>query len=136
MAFIFLASANNKNMLDYRSKTILVFLVKECAEGSYRVFEIKDIIACLPSKIKPDESTVKLCLEYLEKGEYISIKYKDENVCCLTPLPFARQILEAESSQRAKDKKLIKMGSFLYFLVFIFAFFGSFLAIIVYGLIF
>ncbi len=123
-------------MLDYRCKTILRFLVKECSEGSYRVFDVKDIIECLPKKIKPDESTVKLCLEYLEKGEYISIKYKDENVCCLTPLPFARQILEAESSQHAKDKKLIKMGSFLYFLVFIFAFLGSFLAIMVYGLIF
>ena len=55
---------------------------------------------------------------------------------CVTPLPFARQILENESNEKQKAKKFIKMGSMLYILVFVFAFLGSFMAIIVYGMIF
>ena len=123
-------------MLDFRSKTLLTFLVKECSEGSYRVFDIKELINSLPQNIKPDSSMVKLCMTYLEKGNYISIKYKDANMYCVTPLPFARQILESDDNQKQRDKKLVKIGSILYFLVFICAFLGSFLAILIYGLIF
>lgn len=123
-------------MLDIRSKTILKYLAEECAEGSYRVIEIKDIVACLPKKFKADNSMVAHSMQYLDKGNYISIKYKDANMYCVSLLPFARQMLENESNQIQKTKKIIKMGSMLYVLVFIFAFLGSFLAIIVYGMIF
>lgn len=123
-------------MLDARSKCILTHLVHECGEGSFRVFDTKELISCLPKKFKADEQTVKLCMEYLEKGNYILVKYKDGSMYCVTPLPFARQILESEDNQKQKDKKLFKIGSLLYFLIFIFAFLGSFLAILVYGLIF
>lgn len=123
-------------MLDYRSKTILVYLVNECSEGSYRVVETKELIATLPKKIKADNSVVEQCMKYLEKGNYISIKYKDNNMYCVSPLPFARQLLENERNQRLKAKKFITMGSMLYILIFIFAFLGSFLAILVYGMLF
>lgn len=123
-------------MLDDRSKTILTYLVKECNEGSYRVIDTSELINALPKKYKPDDSSVSLCMDYLEKGNYISIKYKDAKLYCVTPLPFARQILENESNEREKTKKMYKMGSLLYILVFACAFLGSFLAIIIYGLIF
>ncbi|MBQ7885040.1 MAG: hypothetical protein IJ318_02985 [Clostridia bacterium] len=123
-------------MLDERSKKVLNYLVKECNEGSYRVVDVADLLEALPSKFKPDSATVALCMDYLEKGNYISIKYKDSKMYCVTPLPFARQILENESNERQKSKKLFKIGSFLYVLVFICAFLGTFVAILVYGLIF
>ena len=123
-------------MLDLRSKCILKYLVGECGEGSYRVFEVKELLECLPNKFKADGVVVGQCMQYLEKGNYISIKYKDNNMYCVSPLPFARQILENESNEKQKTKKLIKMGSMLYVLVFVFAFLGSFMAILVYGLIF
>lgn len=123
-------------MLDERSKTILDFLVKECNEGSYRVVEVSDLLDALPARFKPDTGTVSLCMDYLEKGNYISIKYKDAKMYCVTPLPFARQILENESNEKQKSKKLFKIGTFLYFLVFVCAFLGTFLAILIYGLIF
>ncbi len=123
-------------MLDDRSKNLLNYLVKECNEGSYRVFDVKELINSLPKKYKPDDSAISLCMDYLEKGNYISIKYKDSKLYCISPLPFARQILENESNEQQKTKKMYKLGSFLYLLVFICAFLGSFLAIILYGLIF
>ena len=123
-------------MLDVRSKIILKYLVNECNEGSYRVIEIKELINCLPKKYKPDNNIVIQCMQYLEKGNYISIKYKDNNMYCTSPLPFARQILENESNEKQKTKKYIKMGSMLYILVFVFAFLGAFMAILVYGIIF
>lgn len=123
-------------MLDLRSKSILKYLVSECNEGSYRVIEIKELIACIPKKYKADNSIIVQCMQYLEKGNYISIKYKDNSMYCVSPLPFARQMLESESNEKQKAKKFIKMGSMLYILIFVFAFLGSFMAIIVYGMIF
>lgn len=123
-------------MLDERSKIVLKYLVKECNEGSYRVVDVADILEALPQKFKPDNGTVTLCMDYLEKGNYISIKYKDSKMYCVSPLPFARQILENESNEKEKSKKLFKIGSFLYVLVFVCAFLGSFMAILLYGLIF
>ena len=79
-------------MLDFRSKTILNYLVNECNEGSYRVIETKELIASLPKKIKADSTLVEQAMKYLEKGNYISIKYKDNNMYCVSPLPFARQL--------------------------------------------
>lgn len=123
-------------MLDERSKCILNYLVKECNEGSYRVIDTNELKNCMPKKFKPDDASVALSMDYLEKGNYISVKYRDSKMYCLTPLPFARQILENESNEKEKTKKMYKIGSLLYVLVFACAFLGSFLAIIVYGLIF
>lgn len=123
-------------MLDERSKSVLKYLVKECGEGSYRVIEVSELLGAMPKKYKPDQTGISLCMDYLEKGNYISIKYKDAKMYCVTPLPFARQMLESESNEREKVKKFYKFGLVIYFLVFICAFLGSFLAIIVYGLIF
>ncbi len=123
-------------MLDERSKIVLSYLVNECSEGAYRVIDTAELINALPKKFKPDDATVSLCMDYLEKGNYISIKYKDAKMYCVSPLPFARQILENESNEREKTKKMYKIGSLLYILVFACAFLGSFLAIIIYGLIF
>ena len=123
-------------MLDIRSKAVLEYLVKECKEGSYRVIDSGELINSIPKKFKADIGTVNVCMEYLEKGNYVSIKYKDDNMYCVTPLPFARQMLENESNIKAKYRKFFGVGSLLYILVFVFAFLGSFLAIIVYGLIF
>ena len=123
-------------MLDFRSKTILCYLVNECSEGSYRVIETKELINCLPKKMKADANVVEQCMKHLEKGNYICIKYKDGSMYCVSPLPFARELLESESNQKQKTKKIITMGSMLYVLVFVFAFLGSFMAIIFYGMIF
>ena len=123
-------------MLDVRSKQILKYIVSECGGGTYRVISINELQECMPKKFKADSQIIFQCMTYLEEGNYISIKYKDKNMYCVSPLPFARQMLEQESSESKKAKQMLKIGGILYILVFIFAFLGSFLAIMFYGFLF
>ena len=80
-------------MLDVRSMAILKYIASECTEGSYRVIEVKDLVNAFPKKFKADSSTLGHIMQYLEKGNYISIKYKDAKMYCVSTLPFARQML-------------------------------------------
>ena len=123
-------------MLDVRTRFVLKALDAECKDGTYRVVEVKELLENLPKKMGIDSLGLAHCMQYLEKCGYISVKYKDSKVYCVALLPVARQMLESESENRQKTKKMITMGSMLYILVFVFAFLGSFLAIIAYGMIF
>ena len=123
-------------MLDIRSNLILKYLASVCEAGGYRVIEIKDLIGSLPKKFNADASVISFCMQHLEQGNYIMVKYKDAKMYCLCMLPLAWQVLENEASNKQKTKRMIKMGSMLYFLVFIFAFLGAFMAILFYGIIF
>ena len=118
-------------MLDERCMCILRHVVCECFEGSYRVFEIEDLIGFVPQKYKPDNISIKTCMDYLQKGGFISVKYKDGEKYCLMPLPSGYEIIESEQEKRKNDKKIIKIGILGYFLVFFFVFLGSFLAKII-----
>ena len=70
-------------MLDIKSKLVLKILVKECPNGSYNIVEAKDIISSLPNRYKVDSDGLDNILIYLERQEYISIKYDDDGVYCL-----------------------------------------------------
>ena len=118
-------------MLDERCMVLLSFLVGECEEGSFRVFEMGDLVDALPKKYKPDQTSAKICMDYLSKSGYIIIKYKDSQKYCIMPTPSAYEIIENNKAKQKKDKKLIKIGVLGYFLVFLFAFLGSFLARII-----
>jgi len=83
-------------MLDIKSKLVLKLLVKECPNGSYNIVEAKDIISALPNKYKVDNDGLDNILIYLERQEYISIKYDDDGVYCLCVLPFGNEVLEDE----------------------------------------
>ncbi len=123
-------------MLDIRSNILLKYLSGICETGGYHVIEIKDLINALPKKYNADANVVSFCMQHLEQGNYVMVKYKDAKMYCLCMLPLAWQVLENEANVKQKTKKMIKMGSMLYFLVFIFAFLGSFMAILFYGIIF
>jgi len=106
--------------------------VHECSDGGFRVFEVADLIECMPKKFKPDLSCVKICMDYLQKSGYVFIKYKDAEKYCLMPLPVSYELVESESVKKQKDKKLLKIGILGYILVLFFAFLGSFLANIIF----
>ncbi|MBO7527439.1 MAG: hypothetical protein J6T74_06070 [Clostridia bacterium] len=118
-------------MLDERCMALLNYVVCECNEGSFRVFEVGELIGAIPKKYKPDQTSVKICMDYLNKCGYLIIKYKDTEKYCVMPNSNAYEIIENSSQKRKNDKKLIKFGILGYFLVFFFAFLGSFLAKII-----
>jgi hypothetical protein len=120
---------NNINMLDKRSKSALRFFVEECSEGSYKILETEDIIKHLPKSFKADEVAVAQIAKYLENGEYISVKYSDDQQYCLCPLPFGRQFIEnadQEEKNKRQGRRARLKNSIGYFFCSLFgAFFGT-----------
>lgn len=118
-------------MLENNQKIILYFLVNECGE-SYKIIEIEDIEDYLRDLKK--RINIISTLKRLQDRGYISIKYFDENKYCLCVLPLGRQVYDNERAE-LNNKRLIKFETALViFLIFIFAFLGSFLGTILVGL--
>lgn len=90
-------------MLDIKSKLVLKILVKECPNGAYNIVEAKDVISALPNRYKVDADGLENILIYLERQEYISIKYDDEGVYCLCILPFGNEVLEEEYHHKKRE---------------------------------
>ena len=95
-------------MLDKRSKALLRIINEECKEGTYKVIEVDDILRVMPKKFKMDQEGVAQIISYLSNADYISVKYKDEVVYCVSPLPRGRKIFEIEEDEKklSKQKKL------------------------------
>ena len=119
-------------MLDIKSKEILYFLESVCKNG-YKVIEIKDILG----KVKNiDKEYLKQVLNHLDNVGYISIKYKDKNVYCVSVLPFGRQFIEQESLNNEKNQKIKKIMYNFYIIFFFIAILVAFLGTLIYNLIF
>jgi len=103
-------------MLDKRSEALLRIINEECKEGSYKVLEVDDLIRSMPRKYKIDSEGIAQLMGYLSSGEYVSVKYGDEEVFCVSPLPRGRRIFEVEEDER-KFRKHIKFKHFLFFIV-------------------
>lgn len=109
-------------MLDKRSEALLRIINKECNEGSYRVLEVDDLIRLMPKKFKVDFDTISQLMGYLKTGEYVSVKYSDNEVFCVSPLPRGRRIFEVEQEEKTSNKKskLKKFFLLTFYLLLIF----------------
>ena len=97
-------------MLDKRSEALLQIINAECKEGSYKVLEVDDLIRSMPKKFKIDSDGILQLIGYLKKGEYVSVKYTDSEVVCISPLPRGRRIFEVEEeNKKQKKRKKIKI---------------------------
>ncbi len=117
-------------MLDIKSKLVLKILIKECPYGSYNIIESKDVISSLPNKYKIDIEGLENILIFLERQEFISIKYDDDGVYCLCVLPFGYEIFENEANKKREDNKTSRLWVYIVF-SFLSGFLGSFLAVMI-----
>ncbi len=117
-------------MLDIKSKLVLKILIKECPYGSYNIIESKDVISALPSRYKVDIEGLENILIFLERQEYISIKYDDDGVYCLCVLPFGYEVLENEANKKREDKKSPRLWFYIVFSLLA-SFLGSFLGTVI-----
>ncbi len=110
-------------MLDRRSQELLRIINIECNEGSYKVLEIDDLIRQMPKKFKVDFDTINQLVNYLKIGEYISLKYSDKEVICISPLPRGRRVFEIENEDKKNKKKnsIKKFFLMFFYLILIFA---------------
>ena len=92
-------------MLDKRSEALLQIINAECREGSYKVLEVDDLIRAMPKKFKIDSDGILQLIGYLKKGEYVSVKYTDSEVVCISPLPRGRRIFEVEEENKTQKKR-------------------------------
>lgn len=98
-------------MIDTKSKLVLKILANECSDGNYKIVEVSDIIMSLPRHFRMDSEAVKHILTHLERQDFISIKYDDDDVYCLTVLPYGFEVLENDKpryikKERTKERKL------------------------------
>ena len=119
-------------MIDAKSKLVLSILAKDCADGSYKIVEIPDIIMALPKHFRMDSDAVKHILTHLERQDIISVKYDDDDVFCLAVLPYGFEILENEKPRFIKKnaEKPKKAGFLTIFLCFLSSLLGSGIAIL------
>ncbi len=123
-------------MLDKQTSILLANLNSICQDGSYKVIEKKDLINLNSKKNKLDEDSLKAMIEHLQERNYLSIKYSDDKVYCLSVLPKGR-LFDEKSKELAKEKrKYNKLIIITLSLSSIASFVGAFCAMLVFKLLF
>ncbi len=118
-------------MLDERTSALLEKINELCGESGYKIAEESELLSCFPETIKADKEELKRILNYLEERRYIDVKFAEEGVYCLCPLPEGRIYFEklrearSEGARRRRENFLVALlGAFLG------AFSGALLAIL------
>ncbi len=123
-------------MLDKMSKEVLRFLLEFCKDGSFQVLEYEEIIKSLSSNYNLDREGIMQILKHLNSLEYIIIKYNDDNVVCLSTLPFGRQYIESEEEKKKNILKMKNMARGAFISALFAALIGAFLGTLIYNIIF
>ena len=117
-------------MLDKKSTAVLKSLNKLSEGCTYKVVTNDEIILNLSQKNLYDHDNIKETIEYLNKQEYINLKFCENDTYCYTLLPKARIYLEQNATTN-KTKKL-KLPTTAYLFVMIASFIGCLLAMLIF----
>lgn len=106
---------------------MLANLLRICADGSYKIIEIRELEKAMLPRYGTDAHGVGQIITFLASNELIDVKYNDENVYCIAVLPKAR-IYEENRQQERKQQKPIKWWMYALFFggCFAAAFLGAF----------
>lgn len=117
-------------MLDKKSFSVLKVLNKLADGTAYKVATSDEIIASLNQKSQYDNDSIRQIMDFLEKQEYLNIKFSEENTYCYSLLPKARIVLEQESGKQRTKKNTF---TFLHYaLIAVSAFVGTMLALLIF----
>ena len=72
-------------------KTAILQVLGQRASGGYTIIELEEILMALPMDVNIQKSKLKEVLQQLKEEGYISIKYLDNESCCLTLLQMGRE---------------------------------------------
>lgn len=100
-------------MLDERTSRLLDKINRLCGESGYKIAEEGELLSSLPQS---DEEELSRLLHYLEERRFIDVKYAEEGVYCLCPLPEGRLYFERARGQRLEEirrRKELFLWSFL-----------------------
>lgn len=91
-------------MLDERTGTLLEKINEACLGGGFRIVEEGELLSCFQEAAKVGKEDLSRMLTYLEERRYIDIKYAEEGVYCLCPLPDGRLYSEKMRQQRREAR--------------------------------
>lgn len=114
-------------MLDKQNEKIIKKLQKLCPDGSYKVFEIVELLGLFNLKKDAFDNDLK----YLKDNQYIDIKYADESVICLCLLPKSRQVEEQENAKKYSHINIMNVMLLSGVFNAIMAFLGAFIAMLI-----
>ena len=117
-------------MLDKKSTTVLKSLNKLSEGCTYKVVTSDEIIMNLSQKNLYDHDNIKEIIDFLNKHEYLNLKFSEENTYCYTLLPKARIYLEQSVSNSKPKKMQFQMQTYLF--VMISSFIGTMLAMLIF----
>ena len=105
-------------MPDKRTHHLLMHINALCADGSYKIVEKNELLSCFPAKLGTDDKGLENMLRYLK------VKYAQDGVYCLSPLPEGR--MYEEQVRQGREEGLRRRVSVL-LLTALGAFLGAFL---------
>lgn len=111
-------------MLDKRTGALLEKINELCGEGGFILAEEGELLSCFSPSDGVDAEELKRILRYLGDRRMIEMKYAEDGVYCVCPLPEGRGYLERvregrrEDARRRRDALLLSglgalIGSFL-----------------------
>lgn len=118
-------------MLDRRTSLLLGTINDLCGEGGYKIVEEGELISRFPQKYPVDREEVSHMIGYLAEKKYVDVRYAEEGVYCLCPLPEGRLYAEERLRERTNSVRSRLGAAFLAFLA---AFLGAFLGAAVWAL--
>ena len=116
-------------MLDKKSTAVLKSLNKLSEGCTYKVVTSDEIIMNLSQKNLYDHDNIKEIIDFLNKHEYLNLKFSEENTYCYTLLPKARIYLEQSSPTKQKKNEF---SAPTYLFVMISSFIGCLLAMLIF----
>lgn len=117
-------------MLDKKTNAVLKVMNKLTEGNTYKVVTGDDILANLTQKSIYDREIIKQIIEFLEKQQYINIKFSEENTYCYSLLPKARIYLEQDIVKPKSKKNNFEIMKYIY--IMIASFIGSMLAMLIF----
>lgn len=117
-------------MLDKKTTSVLKSLSKLAENNAYKVVTTDEILSNLNQKSQFDLETIKQCIEFLEKQQYLNIKFCEENTYCYSLMPKARIYLEQENPKPSSKKKNNELMMYVY--IMLASFIGTMLALLVF----
>ncbi|MBO5954334.1 MAG: hypothetical protein J6Q13_00010 [Clostridia bacterium] len=117
-------------MLDKKTTSVLKALNKLADGNAYKVVTTDEILSNLSQKSQFDLETIKQSIEFLEKQQYINIKFFEEKTYCYSLMPKARIYLEQETPKTTAKNNKNQLMQYVY--IMIASFIGTMFALLIF----
>lgn len=95
-------------MLDRRTSAILTTINELCGSGSYTIVEKGELVSSFPKEQAPSDEELSRILGYLKSQGFLDLRYAEEGVYCVCPLPEGRRYFEQALLERRENRRHLR----------------------------